>query len=292
MRKASSGILILVAGVLAAGAAHATAVVLVAEDGGYDPATLQTVRTIASNALRARGVPLADDPRYHTTVPLTDEVLQAASEQGTTQLFVLRFGPLGAKVMISLEELEAPNSTPLYVATLIAENIEESDTVVPRLVDSVLDRVPVENTATVATLTAEESEEFRKKPGEGLWILGLGVAPLGGSLGWSHEAVNWRLGAVFLGANDNPTFTGFEGALIPLVGDISPYVGLGIGIVAPPADNEGDAKAKLGGKLDIGVEFFRLHGVRLLVEVSAVIPFGSMPGSEDLNPGAWVRLGL
>jgi hypothetical protein len=194
--------------------------------------------------------------------------------------------------MISLEELEAPDSTPRYVATLIAENIEESDTVIPRLVHSVLDRVPVENTATIATVTAGESKEFEKKPGEGLWILGLGVAPLGGSVGWSHEAVNWRLGAIFQGANEDPTFTGFEGALIPLEGDVSPYVGLGLGVVAPTTDNEGDAKAKLGGKLDLGVEFFRLHGVRLLVGFSGVIPFGSMPGVDDFNPELWVRLGL
>jgi len=282
----------------AAGAAYANAVVLVAEDGGFDSSTIQTVRTIASSELRARGVAVTDDPEYHATVPLTDDLLQALSQRGVERLFVLRLGRLGEKVMISMEELRAPDSTPLFVATLTAENIEESDAVVPRLVHSVLDRVPADKTATIATVTAQESQVFRKKPGEGLWILGLGVTPLGGSIGWSHEAQTWRIGALFQGAEDDPPFFGLEGAWIPLEGDISPYAGAGLGVVWPVSDDvgnangEGNANPKLGAKLDLGVEFFRLHSVRLLVGGSAVIPFASMPGTHDFNPELWLRLGF
>jgi hypothetical protein len=274
----------------AAGAAGAASVVLVAEDGGYGSATAQTVRTIASTELRVRGVTVTDDPRYHSTVPLTEGVLQDIAGLGAERLFVVRLGPLGEKVMISIEELRPPDPKPLFAATLTAENIEEADTVVPRLVRSVLDRVPPEKTASIATVTAQESQPFRKKPGEGLFLLGLCAAPLGGSVGWSYEAQTWRLGVLFQGAEDDPSYFGLEGAWVPLEGEISPYGGVGLGIVWPASESEGDAK--LGAKLDLGAEFFRLRGVRLLVGASVVIPFASMPGTEDFNPELWVRLGL
>ena len=274
----------------AAGSAWADAVVVVAEDGGFDPSTVQTVRTIASSQLRVRGVEVSDDPGYHTTVPVTDSFLQTVAERGAERLFVLRLGRLGEKVLISMEEIQAPVSTPLFVATLTAETIEEADTVVPRLVQAVLGRVPAEKTATITTMTAQESKEFRKRPGEGLWMLGLAVAPLGGSFGWSYEAEKWRLGSLFQGAEDDPSFFGLEGAWVPFVGNISPYAGAGIGVVWPPTDVAGDAK--LGAKVDLGVEFFRLHGTRLLVGASAVIPLGSMPHVDDANPELWLRLGL
>jgi hypothetical protein len=273
-----------------AGAAGAASVVLVAEDGGFDAPTVQTVRTIASTELRVRGVALTDDLRYHATVPLTEETLRGLADQGVDRLFVLRLGPLGQKVLISLEELRPPDPTPRFAATLTAETIEESDTVVPRLVRAVLDRVPPEKTASIATVTAQEAKPLRKKPGEGLFVLGLCLAPLGGSVGWSYEAPTWRLGVLFQGADDDPGYFGLEGAWIPLEGEISPYIGAGLGVLAP-ANDAGD-EAKLGAKLDLGVEFFRLRGVRLMVGASAVIPLASMPGTDDFNPQLWVRLGL
>jgi len=273
-----------------AGAAGAASVVLVAEDGGFDAATVQTIRTIAATEFRARSVAVTDDPRYHSTVPLTGEVLQDLAAQGVDRLFVLRLGPLGQKVVISMEEVRPPEATSRFAATLTAETIEESDTVVPRLVRAVLDRVPPEKTASIATVTAQESQAFRKKPGEGLFILGLCAAPLGGSVGWSYEAHTWRLGALFQGARDDPPYLGLEGAWVPLEGETSPYLGAGLGVVWPVS--EVDDEAKLGAKLELGVEFFRLRGVRLLVGACAVIPFAEMPGTDDFNPQLWVRLGL
>jgi hypothetical protein len=86
------------------------------------------------------------------------------------------------------------------------------------------DRSPPEKTASVATVTAQESQAFRKKPGGGLFTLGLCAAPLGGSVGWSYEAHTWRLGTLFQGARDDPPYFGLEGAWVPLEGESSPYV--------------------------------------------------------------------
>lgn len=276
-------------------AVYASSVVLVAEDGGYDSSTVQTVRTIASTELRVHGVAVTDDPRYHSTVPLTEEVLQGVAGLGAERLFVVRFGRLGEKVMISIEEFRAPDSTPLFAATLMAESIEEADTVVPRLIRSVLERVPPEKTAGIASVTAQESKPFRKKPGEGLFVIGMCVSPLGGSLGWSYEAQTWRLGVLFQGAEDDPPYFGLEGAWVPLEGQISPYAGAGLGIVWPAGEgdgSEGEGNGKLGAKVDLGFEFLRLHRVRLLVGGSAVIPLTSMVNTDDVNPELWIRLGL
>jgi hypothetical protein len=281
---------LLLLGTTGAGVAHAAAVVLVAEDGGFDAATLQTLRTIAATELRVHGVVVTDDPRYHTAVALTPEALQDLAGQGAERLFVLRLGRLGEKVMISLEELQVPEPQPLFAATLTALTIEEADTVVPRLVRAVLERVPPEKTASISTMTAQETKPFLKKPGEGLFLIGMALAPLGGSIGWSYEARNWRLGALFQGARDDPPYFGLEGAWVPLEGEISPYAGAGLGIVWPAGGAGGEAK--LGVKLDLGAEFFRLHGVRLLVGATAVIPMEAMSGTDDFNPQLWVRLGL
>ena len=291
MRKAVGAFLtLLLLSMAAAGSAGAAAVVLVAEDGGVDAPTVQTVRTIASTELRVRGVVLTDDPRYHVTVPLTEETLRELAGQGVDRLFVVRLGPLGQKVVISMEEVRPPEATSLFAATLTAGTIEESDRVVPRLVRAVLDRVPPEQTASITTVTAQESESFRKKPGEGLFTLGLCVVPLGGSVGWSYEAHAWRVGVLFQGAREDPPYLGLEGAWVPLEGETSPYFGAGLGVVWPASD-AGD-EAKLGAKLDLGVEFFRLRGVRLMVGVCAVIPFEEMSGTDGVNPQLWVRLGL
>jgi len=55
---------------------------------------------------------------------------------------VLRLGALQKKVVMTLEEIAPTSATPVFVATLAASDIDEADTVVPRLVTAVLDRTP------------------------------------------------------------------------------------------------------------------------------------------------------
>jgi len=269
-----------------AGLARADSAVVIAEDGGFDGPTLQTIRTLVSSELRTRGLTVREDPSFHGALVVDAALLDTAGSRGVDRLFVLRLGRLGSKVLVSLEEIAPPAPTPVYLSSLNAANIDESDTVIPRLVQAVLAREPVERTARIATVTEGESRPFRKKPGEGFWIVGLNVVPLGGSFGWSYEARNWRVGVLFHGAKDDPGYFGLEGAWIPLDGATSPYVSAGLGVVS--SDNE----AKLGSKVEVGVEFMRLHGVRVMVGGSAVIPFESIPGTDRFNPSLHIRLGF
>jgi hypothetical protein len=248
--------------------AGASAVVVVAEDGGIPAATVQTVRSLTSTELRAGGVDVRDDPT------------------GTSRRFVLRLGRLEQKVLITLEEVAPPATVPEFSATHAAASLDEADTVVPRLVRAVLDREPFERSARMGTVTAQESAPFRSRPGEGLFIVGIGLEPLGGSLGWSYEARSFRLGVLAQGAGEGGSFFGIDGAWLPSDGNVSPYLGAGLGVVS------GHDEAALGTKLELGVEFLRLHGVRLMAGLSAVIPFESGPGADGVRWGLSLRCGF
>jgi hypothetical protein len=252
----------------AAGPIEASAVVVVAEDGGFPAATVHTVRSLAATELRVRGVDVRDEP-------------------GEAQRrFVLSLGRLDQKVLITLADVVPPATEPEFVATHAAASLDEADIVIPRLVRAVLQREPFESTARVGTVTAQESAPLRSKPGEGLFVIGIGLEPLGGSIGWSYEARRFRLGVLAQGAGEHGSFFGLDGAWLPYDGNVSPYLGAGLGVV------DGIDEAALGTKLEVGVEFFRLHGVRLMAGVGAIIPFESFPGEDRVRWTVSLRCGF
>jgi hypothetical protein len=249
-------------------AAGASAVVIVAEDGGFPPGTVKTVRSLAVTELRTLGIDVLEEPRARD------------------REFVLRLGRLDQKVLITLEDLEPPRTTPDFAASHAASSIDEADVVVPRLVRAVLNREPFDKGARMPTVTAQESAPFRSRPGEGFFVIGVGLTPLGGSIGWSYEARAFRLGILAQGADDGASFFGVEGAWIPSDRSVSPYLGAGLGSVG------GNGGASLGTKLEVGVEFFRLHRVRMMAGVSAIIPFESRPGEDRVSWGLSLRCGF
>jgi len=80
-----------------------------------------------------------------------------------------------------------------------------------------------------------------------------------------------------------------EAAWIPLETSISPYVSVGLGAVGAA---NGGGESAVGTKLEVGAEFFRLHGVRLFSGVSAIVPFQSLPLTDSASFGAFVRVGF
>jgi len=249
-------------------AAGASAIVVVAEDGGFPAASVQTVRSLTATELRARGVDVQDGPAE------------------ASRRFVISLGRLEEKVLITLEDVVAPATRPEFAATHAAASLDEADVVVPRPVQAVLDREPFEKSARMGTVTAQESAPFRTRPGEGLFVLGIGLEPLGGSIGWSYEARTWRLGVLAQGAGERGSFLGIDGAWVPHDGNVSPYLGAGLGVV------DGGADASLGTKLEVGVELFRLHGVRLMAGVGAIVPFESSPGHDRVGWALSLRCGF
>jgi hypothetical protein len=273
----------------AAPVANASAVLVVAEDGGFPVATVRTVRSLTATELRAGGVVLLDEPRFQELPGIDPDTLAALARDGVERLFVLRLGRLEQKVLVTLEELAPPASVPRYATTHAAASLDEADTVIPRLVRSVLDRQPFEKSARMPTLTAQETAPYRSRPGEGLFVIGVGLAPLGGSLGWSYEARRFRLGVLAQGADDSASFFGIDAAWLPLDGNVSPYLGVGFGVVGGGASDE---SAAAGTKLEAGVELLRLHKVRLMFGASAIIPFETLRGVDDVSWGLQLRAGF
>ena len=117
---------------------------IVAEGADFSPESLRTVRSIAATELRARGVAVIENESLEGIHPVGPATMDLAESAGADRVFVFRFGRLRKKVLMSLEEIQPPSETPVHVARLTASSLDESDTVIPRLVRSVLERAPVE----------------------------------------------------------------------------------------------------------------------------------------------------
>ena len=255
------------------------AVLVLADDGALDAPAVHAIRNIAAAELRKRGVAVSQDRRSEGVHPIDADLSTLVSELGARRLFALRVGGrLGQKIPLSLEELSPATLSPVYAASLTAANIDECDVITARLVQAVVERRSVESTAEMRTVTAAESKPFAKKPGERFWFLGLPVplfaanqgTPVGFTLGYGYEAENFRINASVGGYGRGNAGVGFgmlEAFWIPLQGELSPYLGGGVGYMG--AGNHGG----MGGSLEVGIEAFRLHGVRVLAGLQTMVPF-------------------
>lgn len=259
------------------------AMVVVVDDGGLDTGTVRALRSVAMGAVRRRGVSVSDDSRTEGVHAVNDALGKLAREDlGVQRVFAVRIGGrLGQKILLTAEELSAATLAQVYSASLTAGGLEESDTVMKRLVDAVIDRRPVEDNAGLGSVTAQESKKFNKRPGERFFSLGLPIAffkggetggPFGFSVGYSYEAETFRIGAILEGAaraGQGIGFFGFDADWLPIDGEVSPYLGAGFGYMG--ANDTGG----LGGKAEAGVELFRLHAVRVMAGVELLVPFFS-----------------
>jgi len=267
--------------------------VAVSEGGGLDEATLRTLRSLIQAELRRAGQPVGDDASFAIS-PDAQAVRTAAKDR---RILVLRVaGRLGAKVPLILEEVDA-ESRLLGSATLTAANLEECDIVIPRLVQALLGHKPVEQTARTSTLTESESREFRTKPGRSHFILGLAAAAFKGSgseddksglsLGWLYTTERWNLGAELGSVGSGNAGIGYpiliHAAYLPMDGPTSPYIGAGVGYFHVEEQGYGLGNA-LGVRLSAGVEFFRLHRMRLQVGLDVYLPSN---GGEEQNLCIW-----
>ena len=262
-------------------AADDTAALVVAEDGGLDIPAVRAIRSVTASELRKHGLAVADDGMQDRVQPVDGRLAQSLQQIGVSRVFILRIGgQLGQKVPLSLEEVTPQRLTPVAEASLTATSLDEADVVATRLVSAVLARRSADDAATMRTVTVQEARPFLKKPGERFWIAGLPLllthgngdrsTPVGFSLSYFYEAELFRVGASAIAATRDGSALGWFGvdvAWLPLDGEITPYFGAGLGYMGA-ADTGG-----LGGRFSVGAELFRLHHVRLLLGLDAVVPF-------------------
>src|SRR5882762_10419703 len=247
---------------------RADAVLVVTDDGALDAPSVRAIRNVAVGELRKRGIAISEDRRTDGVRPVDDELAMLVSDLGARRVFALRVGGrLGHKIPLSLAELSPETLAPVYSASLTAGQLEECDVVTERLVDAVLGRSSAESTARMTTVTAAESRPFAKKPGERFWFVGLPVALYNGN----------GTPAGFSRGGDGVAYAAMEAAWIPFSTEVSPYLGLGVGYMG--AGGHGG----LGGLVELGVEAFRLHGVRGLIGAQLAVPFFD---TQDPSPTA------
>ena len=267
------------------------------------PADLESARALqvlTLQALQERGLATLDPPRLQTPIAVA-EAGAIAAESGAQRLFVLELAPLDEEsIVAALAEVDAASGVSRARSSLVIDTMDDADRVLGRLVQSVLDGVPIDDTARIETVTEHEGHEYAKRPGEFLWGLsvssianfggseGDGAAALwGGRLNFLYEIPYAQFGARLGGGGSE------DGALFELTvnanwmildGDISPFVGGGLGLSAlglSDLDGGWGGHALVSG----GVEFFRLHSARLTAGVDLLLPFYSVEQSDLWDDG-------
>lgn len=273
--------------------------VVLTGDGGIDMGSLQTMRELLCAELRKRGHRVVENPELHKVVALTEEKRTELQKGGHRVLALRVAGRLGSKVPLVLEEVGDQGEVSRSV-TLTAAEVEECDVVIPRLVEALLEAKPVAETARYDTLTEGESREVRTRPGTNHFVLGMPLplytgsgdkAVSGVSLGWQHITKNWMLGAELVASRSGDTSLAapiiIHGAWYPLDGAFSPYFGLGLGYMN--AEHKGaDFDSKVGARLSAGMEFFRLHRMRLQAGFDFYIPGGSKHATKHTFNGDYL----
>jgi len=263
-------------------AVHAadSAVVVVADDGGLEVPAVRAIRSVTASELRKRGVAVSEDVRTEAVQPADDHLADLVQELDARRVFLVRIGGrLGRKIPLSLDEVTPARFSPVASASLSATNLDEADIVAQRLVAAVLGRRAADDGGTMRTVTMAEARPFEKKPGERFLSLGLPVllsrgnepgGPLGFSLEYFYEAQSFRVGLLFETATHGGSgvgWFGIGGAWLPFDSEFSPYFGAGIGYMGAGGDGG------MGARLEVGMELFRLHGVRLIGGLDAIVPF-------------------
>ena len=225
--------------------ARAQEMVRVEGDGGLELEVVRTLQSMTEAALRQHGV--------------------------VDRRFVLRVGRLGHKIPLSLEET-AQDGSAAYVASLTAIEIEEADTVIPRLVEAVLSRKDVSGAARLRTVVEVETTPMKKLPSERHWNFGAGLAGEGLYSAYTRETPHYRVDLTFEGigkageSGSGASFFGVGGAWFPSDGSFSPFIGMGAGLVWVD-DLEGS-----GARIEAGIEMLRLHRMRFIVAADVIIP--------------------
>jgi len=290
------------------------AIVLLADVPDPNSSSLKTIRTLIEVELEKQGVFIAREPGLRWVNPSAPEVATYASTHKLDRLYELRLLPMGKKMIVVLAERQPLDNRPTFSASLTAMNIEELDAIIPRLVESVLTRKPLEATQKIQTVTESEARPFRKKAGEFLWGFGIMVgSPLGDSAGSSvggalrflYEMPRLRLDLDIGGMGGQHAGGHFDMAIrghyLFSTSNFSPFIGGGLGLLAIEDDKH---RSGVGASLsaNLGVELFRLYRVRLIAEGEALFPLFRLEGhiysisgtekDSTWNPIAMFKLSL
>jgi hypothetical protein len=237
----------------------------VTTNNGLEQATAYTGWQLVCDEIRNQGVTLAPPGA------------------NTASAYHITFDRLGARLVVRVA-YEAPVGHPVRTRKVVLDGPEELTVAAPRIARAVVKDLPLQESERVDNLVGEETRVYRKKSGEFLW--GLGV--LGTMAPTASAAVS--PGLEFMGYYETPTYgvgfslratfgdedsgvnqhsIGVGGRYFFGEGDMSPFIGVGIGASWLSIDEEkSDYHAEgsgFGAFGEVGVELLRLHSSRLII---------------------------
>lgn len=281
------------------------AAVVVAELVGVDESTATAARALTEQALHRHGIDVMTSPRLPLISPASAQRTAFLAQHGVGRLIELKLVRLGHSLTVVVSERDGADRV-VHRDALAAARSDELDLVLARLVEAVLRRQPVEAGATVDTTTHREGRPWQKRGGEFLWGLGLvfgtpfskaaATPSYGAELRFAYEMPHARLGVDLGTSGASGSITQFKlalhGSYLFSTGDFSPFVGGGVALLGQDADEDFEdsddpqgSAAGVAALLNGGVEFFRLHRVRLLGEAELMLP-------TFRHPSQWLPTGL
>ncbi len=276
-------------------------VALLCDEAEIGAPSSRTVYRLFVDALRQRGVVVAQTSTYAYCSPEADQMKEVARTIGAEKIYLLTISVLGEKWILSAED-RGSSLEPGKKQVISAAELEEIDRLMPRLVSALIEDVKVETTASLESVSQEEGRRWEKKPGERLWGIGLmfgGDLSQGNALGHgfelslAYEMERWRLQADLAGLSASSTQGdergrgGTELFRIGLgvdylfsIGEWSPLVGARLHYLSldGPAAGSGMGLTILGG-----VELFRLHRARMSLTLGCTLPFFETQESADFT---------
>ncbi len=259
-------------------------IVRITDHDAIPPDTIRGIRFLVKSQLSKLGYLMLDiDDSYDRADDV--QIIAWCRDNEADLVFDVAFLRLGRKLICVMTKKDSGDMRVIFSEQASAANIEELDTVLPRLISSVHRGKPVEETAEMTMVTEKEAEPFKKKPGELFWGVSLPTGtPLvvkhGNMEGFfirsSYEMERSRIDFDIGGMGDAASL--FDAGIRPYYifspRNISAFIGGGLSYFAASVRaDEGKFKGSgmalsLGG----GVEFFRLYETRLVVSFDVIVP--------------------
>ena len=236
-------------------------------------------------------------------------------------IYDVKVHKLNSKIIVAIKKIRTDNNAVIGSSMVSSESINEIDTIIPRMIEAVLEEKDFEDTAKYKSVTEKEAKNTVKKKSEILFGLGYSALMMPG-MKWhrddydlfggvsariSLEIEYFRIDLSFdvgldnydsrseYDLNESSTYAfGFIGInYFFFDGDFSPFVGSGLGYGSIMRDreifdslnneyiNEKYENKGIFIPVTIGMEFFRLHDIRFVTQVQANIPLQSPKAEGD-----------
>lgn len=291
-------------GMLSPVATAAQTLVLPLRTVGVSDTTAAVVQSLLEGELEARGIVLVPASQRSPDLPIADAACDdavcaaaAGESHGASQVIYGSLSRLGDKIIFRIRALRSGDTAPSYMDQLTSTTEEDLDAVVRRAADGFAAGRGNADHATVETVTREETFEPRRRANRrGVGLRAGFLFPVADSYGAVDRLTSLRLafkyesrdyllestpllGITWRGETVDWTILDLFGARIFGLGDLSTYVGVGLGVHAlnvekhiPDAPYEYDSSISqtmttLTTDVGLGLIALRTYDLSIIVDV-------------------------